>query len=284
MSERRPPSRRPIGRPPGFLTGKVVGWAARREYRRREGNLRPRRKALRPSPQVSAARTRHNGQAPEVVTIGAGTLAKSTEFGLMWQCPVCTAWIRDFVVHGYTRKCAVCRLARPPRVVVLDVRDDKYYRRHTANVHSFAAIVRALKFAAVAISPPVRWKRQNCLSTADLFLELARMREEANTPPVSAERGNSEWFTQVFAYDERYTGTTASDICMFGLWRDSPDHQPAAATTFAEQFTSTTAPDAFPNVRGNSRGQDDRPNPTKDMYFRALDASRAATAGAAGQF
>ena len=237
------PSRRPIGRPPSALTTPVVGWKARRDYRRfcaapwdappvtagpvpKRGTPATRAR----TPQLSQARTHHNSSAPDTLHDRGTTLYRTTEYGLMWQCGVCTSWTRD-PARGYSRCCNVCKLARPPRVVIVRQPDIEAIRRHAAQVHALAGQLRSRRYAMLCNGPVIRSKRDNCIRTSEMFLQLAQERDAAELQALADayQKPQSRWLTQVFVNGERYLGLSRTDYVSTKVWPGLLDGLPSTA-------------------------------------------------------
>ncbi len=288
------PRQRPIGRPPTRPITPILGWAARRTAsllcaeRRSRTCLQPREPA--PSkrtrwPQFTACRTRHNPDAPAVVTHAGVTLRRTAEFGILWTCAVCCGWTRDPVRFGYSRRCDICKLARPPRSFVFQHADVEQYREHAAYAHAQAAEVRAFRYDSVVRGRLDRHKRLNGLRIGELFLSLAEARDNALEPP-DVEPDDGTWLLQQFCHDERYIGLTDHDTDPVS-W---PVH---ADTLLATSAVSTTSPAyALPAPQeltladfGHS-GDDDAPDSRWKAYWRQTEQQvrlcRASPAGPDG--
>ena len=239
----RTPSRRPIGRPPSPLTTPVLGWKERRAYRHFCGSPwdapaepaapaptrgTPATRAR--TPQLSQARTQHNLSAPETLRDGDTVLRRADEFALLWQCSVCTSWTRD-PARGYSKRCDVCKLARPPRVVILRQLDIEAVRRHAALVHALAAQLRARRYAMLCNGPVIRSKRDNCIRTSEMFLQLAQERDAAELQALANadQKPQKRWLTQVFVNGERYLGLSAIDYVNSKVWPGLLDGLPSTA-------------------------------------------------------
>ena len=151
----------------------------------------------------------------------------------MWQCGVCTSWTRD-PARGYSRCCNVCKLARPPRVVIVRQPDIEAIRRHAAQVHALAGQLRSRRYAMLCNGPVIRSKRDNCIRTSELFLQLAEERDAAELQALANayQKPQTRWLTQVFTEGERYFGESdvnhVMDAGWPGLLADLPN-----ATVFA---------------------------------------------------
>ncbi len=195
----KPSSSRPIGRPPSSLVTPVIGWAERRRYARfcsapcMPVEPPPTPKPMRGTPatrartpSLSQARIHHNADAPIVLTWGGVQLQKTREYGVAWQCSVCTSWTRNPASRqGYVHHCTICRLTRPPRVVLLNSLDSAYFREHAALAYAAAARLRTERYAALKYGPTVRFKRES-VTPAEFFLNEAERREQLFAPlPVT---------------------------------------------------------------------------------------------------
>lgn len=217
----KPPSSRPIGRPPSSLVTPVIGWAERRRYARFCSapyvpvEPPPTPKPMRGTPAtrartpwLSQARIHHNADAPPVVTWGDIQLHRTREYGVAWQCSICTSWTRAPTSRlGYVGHCTLCRLTRPPRVVLLNSPDVSYIREHAALAHAAAARLRSERYAMLRYGPTVRFKRES-VTPSEFFLNEAEHRDRLFAPlPVTDEQAAQErTVVQVWCHGERYVG------------------------------------------------------------------------------
>ncbi len=248
---------RPLGRPPSPLTTPVLGWEARRQYKRAcstpwnlvEPPPKPQPTRGTPAtrartPQLSQARIRHDPLAQEQLHDGTTALHRTNDFALLWQCPVCLSWTRDPLKFGYSKRCNLCKLARPPRVVIYRSLDVEHFRRHAALVHACAAQVRANRYNAICDGPLIRRKRDACVPVARVFLDLAAKRDEQLEPvPSVADITDQRWITQVFRDGERYIGFADRDCCSARPWPGVLDHMSALPIESTVRLSGRELPD-----------------------------------------
>ncbi len=236
-------------------------------------------------PQFTACRTRHNADAPAAVSHAGVTLRKTAEFGILWTCAICCGWTRNPVRFGYSRRCDICKLARPPRSFVFHQADVDRYREHAAYAHAEAAEVRAFRYDSVVRGRLDRYKRLNGLRIGELFLHLAEARDKALEPP-DVEPADETWLLQQFCHGERYIGLTDRDTDPLS-W---PVHVDALLATSAVKTTSPTyalpEPQELTLADFGHFGDDDAPDSRWKAYWRRNEQQarlcRASTAGPEG--
>ncbi len=209
-----------------MLTTPVIGWAARRRYARfcaapwvpvaevpTPQPIRSTPSSRARTPQLSQARTRHNPLASDRLQFGNTCLSKATEFALLWQCSMCTGWTRDPTSkRGYVHHCTICRMTRPPRVVIFNEPDVAYFQQHAAMAYSCAAQARVHRRSVLMAAGPTHHERGTG-SPYEFFVALAEERDRQLAPASSTpEEARSErWLIQLYHGGQRYIGHGSDD-------------------------------------------------------------------------